>query len=41
MVLGGFVYDITNYVTSHPGGVKSIMSEAGKDGTAMFSKAPF
>lgn len=36
-VIDGKVYDITNYVKSHPGG-NVILRAAGKDGTALFNK---
>jgi len=33
MIIKGNVYDITNYVRSHPGGVRALVNFAGKDGT--------
>ncbi|GMM38033.1 hypothetical protein DASC09_053580 [Saccharomycopsis crataegensis] len=32
------VYDITNFVSKHPGGAKILMKLAGKDGSAQFDK---
>jgi cytochrome-b5 reductase len=37
MILNGKVYDITKYISFHPGG-KTIMGAAGKDGTELFNK---
>jgi len=37
-VIDGVVYDITNYVNMHPGGLKKIMRGSGKDSTRMFHK---
>ena len=37
MVWNGRVYDVTNYIKSHPGGRK-IMAAAGKDCTALVNK---
>lgn len=36
MALNGKIYDITNYIKYHPGGIKAIMEGAGKDGTFLF-----
>lgn len=33
----GSVYDLSNFVSKHPGGEEAIMSICGKDGTAAFS----
>jgi len=33
MIIKGNVYDITEYVPSHPGGVRALLKFAGKDGT--------
>jgi cytochrome b involved in lipid metabolism len=33
----GNVYDLTPFISSHPGGVENIMKICGKDGTAAFS----
>ena len=35
-VVSGSVYDLTNWITQHPGGEKEIMAICGKDGTASF-----
>ena len=37
-VIDGVVYDITNYVGMHPGGLKKIMRGQSKDSTEMFHK---
>lgn len=36
IVIDGGVYDITPYVTEHPGGVKAILKNAGGDATKGF-----
>jgi hypothetical protein len=36
-VINGVVYDLTSYVTSHPGGANLIKAICGKDGTSSFS----
>jgi len=35
-VVNGSVYDITSYITRHPGGVRAISAICGKDGTSTF-----
>mmetsp|Transcript_16196 Transcript_16196/g.13019 ORF Transcript_16196/g.13019 Transcript_16196/m.13019 type:complete len:82 (+) Transcript_16196:60-305(+) len=35
-IVGGVVYDVTNFLTDHPGGKKAIMLFAGKDATEEF-----
>lgn len=40
MALGGVVYDVTDYVGKHPGGI-IILEGAGKDGTQLFSNFYF
>jgi cytochrome b involved in lipid metabolism len=37
-VLKGKVYNITEYIRFHPGGVDEIMRCAGRDGTLLFMK---
>ena len=37
-VIDGDVYDITNYIAIHPGGVKKVNLGVGKDSTVMFHK---
>ena len=37
-VIDGDVYDITNYIKMHPGGVKKINLGVSKDSTEMFHK---
>ena len=37
-VIDGAVYDITNYIAMHPGGVKKINLGVGKDSTVVFHK---
>jgi cytochrome b involved in lipid metabolism len=36
-VIDGSVYDITDYITSHPGGAKEITKACGIDGTQLFA----
>lgn len=36
IVAHGIVYDVTRYLSKHPGGARSILSRAGKDATADF-----
>ena len=38
-VIDGVVYDITNYISMHPGGKKNILKGVGKDSTDMFHKS--
>ena len=38
MALNGRVFNVTAYMEYHPGGAKTLMSGAGKDATALFSK---
>ena len=38
MALNGIVYDITDYIKRHPGGI-IILEGAGKDGTVLFSNS--
>jgi predicted heme/steroid binding protein len=40
-IIDGKVYDITEWVPKHPGGVIPIMRIAGKDGTDLFKNNPF
>merc|ERR1711971_855837 len=35
-IVGGVVYDVTNFLKDHPGGKKAIMLFAGKDATEEF-----
>lgn len=35
--INGSVYDLTNWISQHPGGEGAILSICGKDGTAAFS----
>ncbi|MCX7589986.1 MAG: cytochrome b5 domain-containing protein, partial [Patescibacteria group bacterium] len=32
------VYDLTSWITKHPGGEKAILNLCGKDGTSLFEK---
>lgn len=34
----GKVYDVTNYLNQHPGGVSMLMKVAGADATSLFDK---
>lgn len=34
----GTVYDLTNFITKHPGGAENILKICGKDGTSAFTK---
>jgi cytochrome b involved in lipid metabolism len=36
-VIDGNVYDLTNWIASHPGGKGNILSLCGKNGTAEFA----
>lgn len=37
-VVNGNVYDLTSYISKHPGGIAQISSICGKDGTTAFTK---
>ena len=39
IVLNGKVYDVTDYLEEHPGGVGKIMEQAGGDATKAFNDA--
>ncbi len=34
----GVVYDLTNFISKHPGGAKNILKICGKDGTSAFER---
>jgi cytochrome b involved in lipid metabolism len=36
IIISGNVYDVTSYITNHPGGVSTIQGQCGKDGTSAF-----
>ena len=36
-VVNGAVYDLTNWITKHPGGQQAIRGLCGKDGTSAFT----
>ena len=38
LVLNGRVFNVTQYMDYHPGGVKTLMAGVGKDCTALFSE---
>jgi len=40
MIVSGKVYNVTSYAGSHPGGVGTIYSYCGKDGTSVFYGLP-
>jgi cytochrome b involved in lipid metabolism len=40
-IIDGKVYDISEWIPKHPGGVIPIMRIAGKDGTDLFKNNPF
>jgi cytochrome b involved in lipid metabolism len=35
-IVNGYVYDLTSYVSKHPGGSRNILKICGKDGTSAF-----
>ena len=37
-VIRGKVYDLTNWIDKHPGGLDKILNICGKDGTEIFEK---
>lgn len=37
MIISGKIYDLTSYLSVHPGGAQSIISYCGKDGTVAFN----
>ncbi|TSC60324.1 MAG: delta 5 fatty acid desaturase [Parcubacteria group bacterium LiPW_15] len=37
-VIGGNVYDLTSWISKHPGGDRAILGICGKDGTSAFTK---
>ncbi len=39
-IIDGTVYDITEYVPRHPGGISEILSICGEDGSAAFASVP-
>lgn len=39
IVIGDEIYDVTDYLDEHPGGVSKIMQYAGKDATKAFEEA--
>jgi cytochrome b involved in lipid metabolism len=36
LIISGKVYNVTSYISKHPGGVSMIINQCGKDGTTMF-----
>lgn len=41
IILHGMVYDITEFLAYHPGGVECLLEYLGKDGTAAFGTLLF
>ena len=39
VIIHGFVYDLTTFMRSHPGGIQSILDVAGEDGSEAFDMA--
>lgn len=39
VIISGIVYDVSDFLQAHPGGVESIMEYAGRDCTAAFNAA--
>jgi len=39
IAINGKVYDVTQYISRHPGGRSTIMDGVGKDATQMFNRA--
>jgi L-lactate dehydrogenase (cytochrome) len=37
LVIDGVVYDVSNYLVSHPGGLEAILKHGGRDATAPFN----
>ena len=40
VIIEGSVYDLTNYISLHPGGDQPIVSNCGQDGTQTFLRMP-
>jgi cytochrome b involved in lipid metabolism len=40
MLMGNKIYDVTSYLSQHPGGRNSILQYCGKDGSAVFTGLP-
>ena len=36
-IIGGFVYDLTDWIDDHPGGGKIVLAQGGKDATELFT----
>lgn len=36
-LIDGSVYDVTSFISKHPGGNKSVLASCGKDATAIFN----
>lgn len=38
IIIDGYVFNVTGYAKSHPGGIKILLQYAGKDGTKAFDE---
>jgi len=41
MYIPGKVYDLTNYIQQHPGGISTVSKSLGKDGTELFNSVRY
>lgn len=40
VIINSSVYNLTNFISTHPGGASVIINQCGKDGTAVFNSGP-